>query len=207
MEEVYDTIAEAWVRTRSGPWPPVTRFLASLRRPALVADVGTGSGRYLNVEEARGLRFAALDFSRRQLEVARRSAREGVLFLRADVRLLPIRDSVAHAALGVAVVHHFLAREDRVGSMAEVRRVLKPGGRALISAWADGAEVFRGSRRVEGAGPRDFLVPFKERLEKPADRFFHAYAEGELESEALEAGFGGVREWTEKDNRFVEAIG
>jgi SAM-dependent methyltransferase len=102
------------------------------------------------------------------------------------------------------VLHHVFERADRVGAVAEVRRVLTEGGRALFSAWGAGAEVFEGARRLEGGGPRDFLVPFKEKLEAPAERFFHAYAEGELAAEAGEAGFAGAKEWTARDNRFCE---
>jgi len=73
MEAVYDAIAEAWARTRSGAWPAVRQFLASLPRGTLLADVGAGSGRYFEVDEARGLKILGLDLSKGQLEVARAS--------------------------------------------------------------------------------------------------------------------------------------
>lgn len=206
MEAVYDAIAEAWVRTRSAAWPEVTAFLASLPRGSRVVDVGTGSGRYLAVPQAAGLRLVGLDFSRGQLSVARKVAAGANALVRADARELPVRTSAADAVLHVAVLHHLYDRADRVRSLAETRRALKPGGRALLSSWGTGAEVFEAARPLEGAGPRDFLIPFKERLETPAQRFFHAYEEGELGAEAAEAGFAQVREWTGRDNRFAEAV-
>src|SRR6185295_10097314 len=73
-EAVYDAIAEAWVKTRSGPWPEVREFLQGLPRASRMVDVGAGSGRYLKVEEARGLALVGVDVSRGQLAVARREA-------------------------------------------------------------------------------------------------------------------------------------
>jgi tRNA (uracil-5-)-methyltransferase TRM9 len=126
--------------------------------------------------------------------------------LRADARAVPLRDAVADAALCVAVVHHIFEASERVGALREVRRVLKEGGTALVSAWGNEAEVFQGARRLEGGGENDFVVPFKEKMERPAERFFHAYTGGELEEDCRRAGFGRVREWTERENRFAKCV-
>jgi tRNA (uracil-5-)-methyltransferase TRM9 len=206
MESVYDTIAEAWARTRSGAWPAVRSFLRSVPRGQRLADIGSGSGRYFSVDEAQGLRIIALDFSRGQLAVARRVAGPHVALARADVRALPLRAGAVDGALLVAVIHHLPKRSERVQSLREMLRALRPGGRALVANWSAGAEVFEGARPLEGGEKGDFLVPFKERLERPAQRFFHAYGEGELTGELREAGFGAVREWIEAQNRFAEVV-
>lgn len=203
-EAVYDAIAEAWVKTRSGPWPEVREFLQTIPRGARLVDVGAGSGRYLKVDEARGLTLVGVDVSRGQLAVARREAPEARL-VRGDARALPLRREAASAVMLVAVVHHFERREDRVAAIAEARRILKPRGRALLTCWSREADVFDGARPAPGRGPRDFLVPFKAEQAAPVERFFHAYDPGELEREAQEAGFSAGREWTARANRFVEA--
>jgi tRNA (uracil-5-)-methyltransferase TRM9 len=205
-EAVYDAIAEAWVRTQGGPWRAVTGFLEGVRRGARLVDVGAGSGRYLSVEQARGLCAVGLDISRGQLAVAKRTLPAGSVLVRADARALPLKDGVAGAALCIAVVHHFFEADERVRALSEVRRVLKEGGRALVSAWGSEAVAFQNARRLEGGGRHDFIVPFKEKLAKPADRFFHAYEAGELEREGVQAGFESVLEWTERENRFAECV-
>jgi len=204
MEAVYDKIAEAWTRTRSGAWPAVCRFLGAVERGSLLADVGAGSGRYFDVEEARGLRIVGLDFSHGQLVVARRVHGERVRLVRADARAVPLKDACADAALHIAVLHHLFHRSDRILSLRELYRILRPGGRAFASSWAESASVLSAARRLEGGGPRDLLVPFKEKLDKPAERFFHAYERGELEDELRDAGFSRVKEWLEEDNWFAE---
>jgi len=203
-EAVYDRIATAWAATRRGPWPEVLEFLKGLKRPARVADVGVGAGRYLGVREAEGLWVVGLDRSRGQLAEAKRvgGARGGLL--RADARAIPLRDASVEGLLCIAVVHHLKAREERVAMMREVGRVLRPGGGALLSGWGTHAKAFEGARRAEGGGPQDFLVPFKEGLATPAWRFFHAYGEGELAAEAGDAGLKVRREWEGGENRFLE---
>jgi SAM-dependent methyltransferase len=203
-EAVYDAIAEAWVKTRSGPWPEVRRFLEGLPRGSRLVDVGAGSGRYLKVDEAQGLRLVGVDISRGQLTVARREA-PGARLLRGDGRALPLRGGVADGVLVVAVVHHFAARSQRVAALAEARRILAQGGRALITCWSRDADVFEGAASAPGGGPHDFMVPFKADLAAPFERFFHAYGGGELGAEAREAGFTAVSEWTARANCFVEA--
>jgi ubiquinone/menaquinone biosynthesis C-methylase UbiE len=203
-EAVYDAIAEAWVRTRSGAWPAVTSFLAGLSRGLRVADVGAGSGRYLTVPEARGLRMVAVDVSRAQLAIARRQVGASADLVRGDARRMPLRTACVDGALHIAVLHHFFERAERVDGLRELHRVMRAGGRALVSSWGEHADVFTRARRVDGGGPRDFLVPFKEALATPVARFFHAYEPGELEGEAREAGFRGLAAWSERENQFVE---
>lgn len=203
-EAVYDQIAEAWAKSRSGPWPEVTRFVASLPRGARLLDVGAGSGRYLKIRETAGLQALAVDVSRAQLKIASREAPDARL-IRGDLRALPLRAGTADGALVVAVVHHLETREERVAALREVRRVLAPGGNALVSAWSRDSDTFEGARAAPRGGPADFLVPFKAGQAVPVDRFFHAYGQGELAAEAKEAGFGGVREWAARENWFVEA--
>jgi SAM-dependent methyltransferase len=53
-----------------------------------------------------------------------------------DNLALPYRDDSFDAVLSVAVVHHFATTERRVNALRELARVLRIGGRLLISVWA-----------------------------------------------------------------------
>ena len=181
-EAAYDAIAETWARTRSGPWPEVVAFLGRLPRGAQLLDIGGGSGRYTAAFAEGGLRVVSVDFSRAQLQVARRGDGGGRL-IRGDARALPLREACADAGLLVAVVHHMGERRDRVQAAAEARRVLRPGGRAFLSAWASEAAVFEKAERAPGGGPRDYFVPFKAEGPPFVDRFFHAFEPGEPENQ------------------------
>ena len=47
--KVYEQIAMHFSDTRHSPWPLVRKFLYSLKKGSLVADVGCGNGKYLGV--------------------------------------------------------------------------------------------------------------------------------------------------------------
>lgn len=53
-----------------------------------------------------------------------------------DNLALPFRDESFDAVLSIAVVHHFATTERRVGALRELARVLRIGGRLVITVWA-----------------------------------------------------------------------
>ncbi|XP_049792555.1 uncharacterized protein LOC126199671 [Schistocerca nitens] len=73
--------------------------------------------------------------------------------LMCDNLSLPFRDESFDAVLSVAVVHHFATTERRVGALRELARVLRIGGRLIISVWA----MEQRHRKFES---QDVLVPW-----------------------------------------------
>ena len=49
---------------------------------------------------------------------------------------LPFRDESLDAVLSVAVIHHVATAERRVRALRELARVVRVGGRVMISVWA-----------------------------------------------------------------------
>jgi SAM-dependent methyltransferase len=67
---------------------------------------------------------------------------------------LPFRDESFDAVLSLAVVHHFATTERRVGAIRELARILRIGGRVVITVWA----LEQKHRRFES---QDVLVPWQ----------------------------------------------
>lgn len=67
--------------------------------------------------------------------------------------MLPLRDESLDAVLSIAVVHHLATTERRIRALRELARVLRIGGRIIISVWA----MEQSHRKFES---QDVLVPW-----------------------------------------------
>ena len=123
--------------------PQVREALGDVRAREVV-DLGCGTGRHTEWLVAAGARVTAVDFSEAMLEQARRKVPA------ADVRFivhdrhepLPLDDASFDAVVSGLVLEHL---RDLDAFFAEAHRVLKPQGRAVVSAMHP-AMFLRGSR-------------------------------------------------------------
>jgi SAM-dependent methyltransferase/DNA-directed RNA polymerase subunit RPC12/RpoP len=141
---------------------------ADLRR---LLEIGTGFGRLLPDLRARSIEMVALDMDRDRLASLSPSLARGREFIRVAANLyhLPFSDR-SFSAVTLIRVHHHLARPGE--ALAEIARVLAPGGTALVSYTphpslgtlfhdVSGALRRRGAPRpwTTFAGPRTVALP------------------------------------------------
>jgi SAM-dependent methyltransferase len=148
----YDTLAEGYTASND-----VSLFNAYYERPATLAlagdvagrrilDAGCGSGLHFAALRDRGAIMAGFDASAGMLEQARRRLGDD-----ADLRVaelgcpLPYADGAFDDVIASLVLHYL---EDWGPALAELRRVLKPGGRLIASV--DHPFAIVGLQRQEG---------------------------------------------------------
>ncbi len=196
-------------------------------------EIGAGTGYFsLNLLQAGVVRSAVCtDVSPGMLATLRGNAERlglDVEIERCDAAALPFADATFDLLLGHAVLHH-LPELDR--AFAEFARVLRPGGTLLFAGEPShhgdriaslpkraGLAVAPFWRRVVGARPAAHAngngaggAPDDHALEAVVD--VHAFTPGDLERQAVGAGFGNVRvrgeellaNWFGWFNRTVEA--
>lgn len=112
--------------------------------PARVLDLGCGAGRTTGELARRGFRVTAIDLAPRLLEAARQRY-PGLDFRVMDATSLELDDDSFDAALfsynGIDCIHPL---GQRVRSMAETFRVLRPGGVFVLSSHNLVGAVFSG---------------------------------------------------------------
>ena len=194
--DVFDRIASGWYGFRHWTiFRPELEELAKRWQGGRLLNLGCAHGPDF-LPFATGFELHGVDFSLEMLRMARRYADKfglGVRLVRADVTCLPFSDGSFDRAIAVATYHH-LTKEKHGPALAELHRVLRPGGEAFITAWN------RWQPRFWLKG-KETLVPWHTRSET-LYRYYHLFTYPELETAVWKAGFRVLRSFPEHSHRF-----
>lgn len=106
--------------------------MSGMRLGGKVLELGCGNGKTASALVRSADEVVAIDFSRRGLEACRRLIPSpGLILVRGDLRSLPFADGSFDNVVASHVLGHLMEGE-RGKAMAEVRRVLRPGGTLLL---------------------------------------------------------------------------
>jgi SAM-dependent methyltransferase len=99
--------------------------------PSRALDIGAGAGGNTRVLQAAGWEATALEYSDAGVELARA---RGVHVVQGDARSIPFPDDYFGLLVAFDVLEH-IEEDDQV--VAEIARVVRPGGKVLIAVPAD----------------------------------------------------------------------
>jgi SAM-dependent methyltransferase len=156
----------------------VEPMLACLEPGSDILDLCCGQGNLSAAAHARGFRVTGLDFSREMLAHAHDRAPD-VVFLVGDAQEMPFDEDVFDAVTcGFGLMHV----PDQPKALSEVARVLRPGGRFVMTSWhgPDVSETFAllyGNVRAHGA----------ESVKMPESPDFHQFAREETARDLFDA--------------------
>ena len=107
-------------------------------RVGRVCDIGGGPGRYTVELARRGYQVSLIDLSEEEVRLARTQLDQMGLhaeeLLTGDARDLSRLGSESFdAALLMGPMYHLIAAPDRASALSELRRILKPGGVAVVA--------------------------------------------------------------------------
>lgn len=179
-------------------------------------DAPCGFGRHCVPLARAGYRVIGVDRSGALLAEARRRAagERWPKLVQADYRELPLKDASVDAALNLFTSLGYLGDDEDTRVLAEIRRVLKPGGRlvletahrdAVVRGWSDNDWRLMGEGRLlleqRTFDPGDGVAQTTQTLVEPdgtrESRTWSArvYTATELVALARAAGFGEVKCW------------
>ncbi|HKE09624.1 MAG TPA: class I SAM-dependent methyltransferase [Candidatus Acidoferrum sp.] len=116
------------------PW-----VLSDARLGNHVLEIGAGYGAATEQLRKAAPRITCLEYD--ALALGRLKARhggDGVTPLRGDAAALPFADETFSSAIAILVLHHLKSRELQDRAIAEVHRVLQPGGSFFVFEIEDG---------------------------------------------------------------------
>jgi SAM-dependent methyltransferase len=181
-----------------------------------VLDNGCGNGRFYPFFKEKGVNYVGIDNSEKLIDIAKKKYPEAE-FRIGDALELPFASGVFDLVISMAVLHHIPSKEYRKKFFQETWRILKPGGRLIVSVW----DVrlwqmvrMRQWKRLKSYLKTQVMVPFGFQgfdfgdfyiyWQKHFLRYIHAFTISELENLAKGAGFlidrSGIQKWVTRDN-------
>jgi len=200
--ENYDNFSEAFARTRNYTWPDIALLAAgNFKAGDRILDVGCGNGRFYPLFKDRGAEYAGVDNSENLIAIARKNF-PGVGFTVADALSLPFGENEFDLVLSLAVLHHIPSQSYRRAFFDQAWRVLKPGGRLMVTSWdlrplsmikTRQWKRLRGFLKMqikialglEKLDFGDFYIPWQNKYQ----RYVHSFTCRDLEKLAQSAGF------------------
>ena len=188
VSKVYDQIAESFDSKRRYPWRDVTEFIATIKQTSFTLGLGSGNGRHTRLLLAKDIDATCIDISYNILKTALENELAPVRHalsgsINADIVKLPFRDTSFDNIITIAVFHHLDTDLKRKQALAEIVRILKKGGRVLLSCWLRTHSRFKKDDLKEeiAQGKKDILVPWKLSETEQILRYYYLFEIEELE--------------------------
>lgn len=186
----YKDNADAFTRKRTSPWMPVRSFLSENWVLGMITlDYGCGNGRNIPRE---GI---GIDVTR---ELFNNCPTDKSL-VHCDGISLPFQDNSFDLILNIAVIQHFSTSERRIQGLKECFRVLKNGGKSLITGTSFSYKM---RKKHKSINENDILV-YSKRINESL-RYHHLFSEEELIGLVKEVGFIVLKSGIFENNVFVE---
>lgn len=176
QEKIWDSIAKPWKTYVVKKIPIVEEFLKS--KKGKVIDFGCGTGR--NMIPNKNIQYYGIDFSKEQLKQAKKYITKNRINAKLHLSKLDelnkkiFKDKMFNHGLFISSLHCMESKEERLNSLKEFHRILKPKSQALISVWNSEDKRFIS---VNNHGP--VYMSWKE-LGVPHMRFYYLYKKKEF---------------------------
>lgn len=208
--KVYDKIAQDFSITRISIWRGVKQFLDLIEPNSTVIDLGCGNGKNIQRQD---LKWIAVDQCVGFLKICEDRFKDWSIkpqIVEANIVKIPLENQIADYLICIATFHHLASIENRQKCLLEIKRVLKTGGKGLMTVWAHEFEKgFAWEKEIKRqGGGQDILIPWRGTQQKGGvqpqkeDRYYHFFKKDEIIN-LIEEHFVIEKIWFETNNWFI----
>lgn len=216
VQRGYDKVSEKFSSTRRYMWGDLSFIKKIVRKNDDILDFGCGNGRLVAFLEGKYHKYIGLDVGKKLISIAKNNHEsEKNQFYVIDLKRkknggsgFRWQENAFDKAFAIAVFHHFPSRNYRIKRAKDLYRILKPGGKCIISVWNlwnkdHMLSILKASLGISKKFPilefGDLYIPFQTN-EFIFHRYLHAFSKKELEGTFKRAGFSTVKCWRTKKN-------
>lgn len=161
--EFYNKNFNTFSDTRFCLWDIVNDFSKNFNYDSKVLDAGCGNGKNIKYFNDK-CNIIGIDNCSDFVKICND---RGYNVINSDIRNLSFENNSFDFIISIAVIHHFDKEEDRIMSINELIRVLKPGGKLLFTVWAFESDEYSKKKNFKVG---DNIVKFNK-----SERYYYIY--------------------------------
>tara|TARA_B110000305_G_scaffold24412_1_gene22311 strand:+ start:4046 stop:4657 length:612 start_codon:yes stop_codon:yes gene_type:complete len=170
VKDVYNNISSNFDNTRTYTWGWINETVNTLPTNSIICDLCCGNGRNMMNKDYN---FIGVDNSKELLKICRN---KGLNVIEGEMCNIPLRSKGIDTLICIAAFHHLSTVERRIKALLEMKRVIKLGGKVVISVWSiEQPEKTR--RKFNKYG--DTIVKWNQRG-KIYDRYYYIFRLDEI---------------------------
>lgn len=199
----YNLIARHFDQTRKFLSPEMKNWKKYIKPGQKILDAGCGNGRLLGLVDRSGVEYYGIDLSEELIAIAKKECQKynnlKANFQVASILNLPLANDIFDVIFCLSVLHHVPSASGRWQAVAEMQRVLKPGGLLIMSNWyfwnKYSNKKYGVSRQIKlnwlrGLDKGGVLIPWKDQQGKIlAQRYCYAFTKPEIRKLVENNGF------------------
>ena len=191
----YNRIAGKFSSTRGYISSDILDLKKYVKSGDKILDAGCGNGRLSEVVRNMKIDYTGIDNSREMIKIAK-DKYSSERFILSEIFNLPFKDNSFDKVFSLSVVHHVPSKECRIEFLKEIKRVLKPNRKLILTSWYFGQEKVKKYLTDDSELDKgDIYYPFKDPENNiEVMRYIHCFQVDEMRDLFQKSGFKVVED-------------
>ena len=174
VKDAYENLGEHFYHTRQYHWSWIREFVDDIPHESNILDIGCGTGRNMKIKTNYNHKFKGIDMCKSFVDICKSQKLD---VIQGNMKKLPYEDDSFEYIMNIACFHHLSDERGRIQALQEMKRIIKPGGKILLSVWSI-TQPEKTRRIFESYG--DTFVSWKKHNGDVIDRYYYIFGIDEI---------------------------